>query len=123
MLSPRLECTHNMTAVFRLITHYKNVKIRHVDFYGYVSDTPAEAFVKSGTMDKGRWPVEQHSDLLRLLTLWKFGGVYMDIDVVSLRPVPMENFVIAEKPGPMLGSGVIGLQNKSIAAKAIEMFM
>lgn len=73
-------------------------------------------------MEKGQWPVEQHSDLLRILTLWKFGGVYMDLDVISLKPMPYIDFIGAEYPGDLLASSVIGIQNKNIAEKAIQMF-
>lgn len=74
-------------------------------------------------MERGDWPVEQHSDMLRILTLWKFGGIYMDLDVVSLKPMPFINFIGAEYPGEMLASCVIGMQKKDVAERAIEMFM
>lgn len=81
-----------------------------------------EDFVRTGVMEKGRWLVEQHSDMLRILTLWKFGGVYMDLDVVSLKPMHFTNFIGAEYPEVNLASCVIGMQNKDVAEKAIEMF-
>lgn len=74
-------------------------------------------------MEEGKWKVEQHSDMLRLLTLWKFGGIYMDLDVVSLRPLPLIDFIGAEYPEDLLASGVIGMQSRSIAKEAIHMFM
>lgn len=61
--------------------------------------------------------------MLRILTLWKFGGVYMDLDVISLKPVPLINFIGAEYPEDLLASSVIGMQNKNVAEKAIRMFM
>lgn len=74
-------------------------------------------------MNKGRWPVEQHSDMLRILTLWKFGGIYMDLDMISLKPMPLTNFFGAEYPeGTFLASSVLGIQDKNIAERAIEMF-
>lgn len=73
-------------------------------------------------MEQGKWPMEQRSDMLRLLTLWKFGGIYMDLDVVSLKPMPSINFIGAEYPGDVLASGVIGMQKKDVAERAIEMF-
>lgn len=32
------------------------------------------------------WPVELLSDMLRVLVLWRWGGVYSDTDVLSIRP-------------------------------------
>ncbi|XP_050524284.1 lactosylceramide 4-alpha-galactosyltransferase-like [Daktulosphaira vitifoliae] len=122
LLSPKLECINDITAVFRLVTQYKNIKIRYFDWISATLGTPVEEFVKSGKMESGLWPVEQLSDLLRLLLLRMFGGVYMDTDVVSLRPVPIMNFVSAEYPGVMLASGVIGIQDRSIAEKGLIMY-
>jgi len=73
-------------------------------------------------MEKGKWLLEQHSDMLRILTLWKFGGIYMDLDVVSIKPIPLINCIGAEYPGEMLASCVIGIQNKSVAERALELF-
>lgn len=73
-------------------------------------------------MEKGLWPVEQFSDLYRIVTLWKFGGIYMDLDVISLRQMPLIDFIGAEHPGNILASSVIGIQNKDIAKNAMYMF-
>lgn len=123
-LSPELKCGDDVAAAFSLVTHYRNVRLRHVDLAAYTRDTPVEDFVGSGVMDDGLWPVEQLSDLMRILTLWKFGGVYVDLDVVSLRPMPRTaNFISAEYPGNMLlASSAIGVQNKDVAEQAILMF-
>ncbi|CAI9541289.1 unnamed protein product, partial [Staurois parvus] len=36
------------------------------------------------------------SDACRLALLWKHGGIYMDTDFISLRPIPHHNFLAAE---------------------------
>lgn len=36
------------------------------------------------------------SDACRLAVIWKYGGVYMDTDVISIRPIPDENFLAAQ---------------------------
>lgn len=118
-----LQCNSDITTTFVLVTTYPNVRFRHIDLKAYTHDTPFDEFVRSGVMEKGRWPVEQYSDMLRILTLWKFGGIYMDLDVVSLKPMPLINFIGAEYPGDtLLASGVIGMQSKELAEKAINMF-
>lgn len=73
-------------------------------------------------MEKGYWPIEQRSDLLRWITLWKFGGIYMDLDVVSLKQLPLIDFIGAQYPEELLASCIIGIQNKNIADEAIYMF-
>lgn len=118
-----LQCNSDITTTFVLVTTYANVRLRRIDLKEYTHDTPIDEFVRSGVMDKGRWLVEQYSDMLRILTLWKFGGIYMDLDVVSLKPMPLINFIGAEYPGDtLLASSVIGMQSKELAEKAINMF-
>ncbi|KAI5142258.1 Centrosomal Protein Of 70 Kda [Manis pentadactyla] len=36
------------------------------------------------------------SDACRLAIIWKYGGIYMDTDVISIRPIPEENFLAAQ---------------------------
>lgn len=74
-------------------------------------------------MEKRKWPVQQHIDMLRVLTLWKFGGIHMDLDVVSLKPLPLINFIGAKYPGDSLCNCVIGMQIIYIEERAIHMFM
>lgn len=64
---------------------YPNVKLRHVTMETYFQDTPLEAWYKSGMLRTSHWPRSHASDILRYLTLWKFGGIYLDLDVVVTR--------------------------------------
>ena len=54
-----------------------------------VKDTPAEAWlelIKSGNRDPGDIPLSQNlSNLVRLAMLYKYGGGYMDTDVIVLK--------------------------------------
>ncbi|XP_020671590.3 alpha-1,4-N-acetylglucosaminyltransferase [Pogona vitticeps] len=36
------------------------------------------------------------SDAIRLAMVWKYGGIYMDTDVISIRPIPVSNFLAAQ---------------------------
>ncbi|KAI4328691.1 hypothetical protein L6164_021026 [Bauhinia variegata] len=54
-----------------------------------VKRTPAQAWleeIKSGTKDPGSIPLSQNlSNLIRLAMLYKYGGVYMDTDLIVLK--------------------------------------
>ncbi|KAK7256881.1 hypothetical protein RIF29_30437 [Crotalaria pallida] len=54
-----------------------------------VKDTPAEAWLeemKSGNKDPGYIPLSQNlSNIIRLALLYKYGGVYMDTDIIVLK--------------------------------------
>ncbi|KAL6651090.1 hypothetical protein ACP70R_010015 [Stipagrostis hirtigluma subsp. patula] len=61
------------------------------DFAYLLNGTPAEAWlgaVKRGEVSPGSVPLGQNlSNLLRLALLYRYGGVYLDADVVVLRPL------------------------------------
>ncbi len=47
------------------------------------------------------------SDAMRLLFLFKFGGYYLDLDIVSLRPITSHRNFLVEEGMNKLGSSVI----------------
>jgi lactosylceramide 4-alpha-galactosyltransferase len=51
----------------------------------YFSKTPLEKWDFGAAMASSSWPTEHSSDILRLLTLWKYGGTYLDLDVIILK--------------------------------------
>ncbi|MBA0572306.1 hypothetical protein Golob_002657, partial [Gossypium lobatum] len=59
------------------------------DFPFLVKNTPAEAWLddmKSGKKDPGVIPLAQNlSNLMRLVVLYKYGGVYLDTDFIVMR--------------------------------------
>ncbi|CAH8361813.1 unnamed protein product [Eruca vesicaria subsp. sativa] len=75
LLNPFLDLGFNIVAVT-------------LDIPFLVKNTPAEAWLinlKSGDMDPGSIPLFMNlSDLTRLAVLYKYGGVYLDTDIISL---------------------------------------
>lgn len=76
---------NHISDVTNQLKTYKNVNLRHINFVKYANNTPLQDFVISNTIFTSHWPVSHSSDLLRFLTLWKFGGTYLDLDVVLMK--------------------------------------
>jgi len=76
---------NNDSDIINRFKMYKNVNLRHINFVKYSYNTPLQDFVTSNTISTSQWPVSHASDLLRFLTLWKFGGTYLDLDVVLMK--------------------------------------
>lgn len=68
--------------IIRQLLSYKNIKIRRLYMNNYVKHTPLEEWFDSGILRTSHWPKSHMSDILRYLTLWKYGGIYLDLDVV-----------------------------------------
>lgn len=64
---------------------YPNVRLWRLDMTRYFSKTPLEKWDFGAAMASSSWPTEHSSDILRLLTLWKYGGTYLDLDVIILK--------------------------------------
>lgn len=56
-----------------------------LNYYEFVINTPIEEFIMSGKLRKSKYFYEHTSDVYRLLLLWKYGGTYLDSDVIVMR--------------------------------------
>ncbi|KAG5876026.1 hypothetical protein JTB14_009815 [Gonioctena quinquepunctata] len=82
----------------KALLSYKNIKIMHLDYGKYIDGTPVEHLFESGSIENSDYAMSHASDVLRYLTLWKFGGIYLDLDVIvtkSLENLP-PNYAGAE---------------------------
>ncbi|XP_044759737.1 lactosylceramide 4-alpha-galactosyltransferase-like [Coccinella septempunctata] len=93
---------------------YENVKILHLDYEKYTKGTPLEDLYESGRIEASQYAMSHASDVLRYLTLWKYGGIYLDLDVVvikNLESLP-PNFSGCESM-ENVAAGVMGFESNS----------
>jgi lactosylceramide 4-alpha-galactosyltransferase len=64
------------------IFSYPNVRIWKLVISDYFKRTPLETWDFTGKVRSSDWPVSHASDVLRFITLWKYGGTYLDMDFV-----------------------------------------
>lgn len=64
---------------------YENVKVRRIFFDQYIKNTPVEGWFTTDLVEDGPWPPSNFADLLKLITVWKFGGTYLGFDVISIK--------------------------------------
>ena len=89
-------------------SRYANIKFRQISVRDLMFETPLMELWESGRIDKSRHFVSHLSDVIRVGLLLKFGGVYMDTDVITLKQLPpptaVQNFVVLEEPGSINGA-------------------
>lgn len=56
--------------------------MRNLNIFTYGIGTPAENWIKYDKLFYSKWLNSHTSDFLRYLTMYKYGGVYLDLDVV-----------------------------------------
>lgn len=65
-----------------------SVKVRRYDLEGLLKGSPAEKFIaKLSVARRGRYWTYNEGDLLRMLVVYKWGGVYMDTDIILVQPL------------------------------------
>ncbi|KAH8413325.1 hypothetical protein KR009_010022 [Drosophila setifemur] len=92
------------------ILSYRNVHLRRLNLWSYATGTPIEEWLKDGRLFRSSYLFSHISDFLRYLTLYRYGGLYLDMDVVVLRnmeEVP-PNYTGAES-NTHLAAGVMSL--------------
>ncbi|KAK8765077.1 hypothetical protein V5799_032317 [Amblyomma americanum] len=75
-----------------------NVVLSYIKPVEEFQGTPLEAWYRSGVLNKSSHPVEHLADALRLAVLYKRGGVYLDLDVVVIRPLDSLPSFVCQSP-------------------------
>ena len=86
----------NLNNVPNYIHTYKNITFVKVNFSQLVADTPSSKLWKSGAITSTGYYLVNISDVIRIVLLLKFGGVYFDSDVISIQKVPWDQGKSAE---------------------------
>lgn len=91
-----------------ILKSLSNVKVLPLNPVSVFRNTPLEEWYQSVNPEQETyWPHVQ-SDAFRYALLWQNGGIYMDTDVISFKPIPEENFLGFESAvsvnGAVLGS-------------------
>ncbi|XP_077147403.1 alpha-1,4-N-acetylglucosaminyltransferase-like [Ranitomeya variabilis] len=75
---------------------YKNIYIFPLRLEKLFAETPFLAWYEKIDTTREVYWTHVKSDACRFAMMWKYGGIYMDTDVISIRPIPEDNFLAAE---------------------------
>nr|XP_033772098.1 alpha-1,4-N-acetylglucosaminyltransferase-like isoform X2 [Geotrypetes seraphini]XP_033772110.1 alpha-1,4-N-acetylglucosaminyltransferase-like isoform X2 [Geotrypetes seraphini]XP_033772117.1 alpha-1,4-N-acetylglucosaminyltransferase-like isoform X2 [Geotrypetes seraphini]XP_033772127.1 alpha-1,4-N-acetylglucosaminyltransferase-like isoform X2 [Geotrypetes seraphini]XP_033772134.1 alpha-1,4-N-acetylglucosaminyltransferase-like isoform X2 [Geotrypetes seraphini]XP_033772144.1 alpha-1,4-N-ace len=92
-----------------LLSSMENVNILPLDLEEVVQDTPLYPWYQKVNPAKEQYWKHVSSDGFRLAVIWKYGGIYMDTDIVSLKPVQEINF-LAVQDYQIVNSAILGFQ-------------
>ena len=86
----------NLATVPEYISSYKNIIFAKVNFSKLVNNTSPSKLWKSGAITRSGFYLNNISNVLRILLLLKFGGVYLDSDVISIQQLPRDQGMIVK---------------------------
>ncbi|XP_075123004.1 alpha-1,4-N-acetylglucosaminyltransferase-like [Leptodactylus fuscus] len=78
------------------LVRFKNIYLFPLRFEKLFADTPFLPWYKKVDPKKEDYWTLVKSDACRLAIMWKYGGIYMDTDVISIQPIPQDHFLAAE---------------------------
>ena len=93
----------------KLVNKYSNIHLKYVNINTFLEGTQLHRLWKEYRVQTSDFVISHLSDLLRYALIFKFGGTYVDTDVIFLTPLPNEeslpNFIGKENEDlPHLGS-------------------
>jgi hypothetical protein len=106
--------------LFKSILDYKNVHLRFFHMEDIIRDTVVAEFVTHDVIHNSKWQVLHTSDTLRYALLYKYSGIYLDLDVIvrkSISEIALSNFACLEDMDSV-NNAIIKL-NGDDSAKAI----
>ncbi|KAM3930991.1 alpha-1,4-N-acetylglucosaminyltransferase-like [Leptodactylus fuscus] len=78
------------------LSSYKNIHLFPLRLEQLFADTPMLPWYKKVDPNKEYYWTHVKSDACRFAMMWKYGGIYMDTDIISLQPIPEDRFLAAE---------------------------
>lgn len=89
--------------------------MRNVHLWTYAAGTPMEMWLQKGDLFRSQFMNSHASDFLRYLSMYKFGGIYLDLDVVVQKSFEKvePNFSGAES-GEDIAAGVMSFHPEGI---------
>jgi lactosylceramide 4-alpha-galactosyltransferase len=99
LLTPHNYVELENSEAIRILRQYKNILFRYVNIKDFSKNTPLESWINSDKLSNSKYVVSHTSDVLRFLMLYKYSGLYLDMDVICTYPfgrINLTNFACAE---------------------------
>ena len=70
-----------------VLRQYDNIQVILINETEYFAQSPLESWYREGVWRKSPFQKEHLADYIRMLSLFKGGGLYMDLDFITLKPL------------------------------------
>lgn len=109
---------------FDIFLNYPNIHLRTLDLSRFSYRTPIFEWLETNQLFESEFMHEHLSDVLRAVTLLKYGGFYLDLDVVVQKSFDHlgENF-IGNDWSEVVAGGVMHLNNYGIGSYVIRKYL
>lgn len=114
--------TNAIPPIISALLSYPNLHFRNINLWTYSANTPLEDWFLSDELFTSQYLNSHISDFLRYVTLYKFGGTYLDLDVVVQKTFEniTANYAGAESDHAV-AAGVLNFQHEGIGHEIADM--
>lgn len=115
LFAGRLPKQCRRTVNFTTLETYANIHLYRIHVKKFTDDTPFQGFFTSSSLDNSLHPVYHSADVLKYLTLHKWGGVFLDTNMMVSKPfdnLPLN--WIARENAEELGTAAMALTKDNI---------
>jgi lactosylceramide 4-alpha-galactosyltransferase len=109
-------------ALFTVLQYHTNIYVLYVDMQKLVANTPLEAFYYSGKLQTSKYLAEHTSDVVRFLSVWKYGGKYFDLDFILAKSFEGYHYFIIHESSfilPNIASGMFAFEKNCTLGKIV----
>ncbi|XP_031627248.1 lactosylceramide 4-alpha-galactosyltransferase-like [Contarinia nasturtii] len=112
------------SSLIGILKSFRNVHFRNLNIYDFSKNTPAEQWVTRDQIFLSPYFKTQMSDYIRFLTLYKFGGIYFDMDFIMIKSVDElpPNFMPLEK-SDKINASVLGFASNGTGHNIMDMIL
>lgn len=74
------------STIYKVLKKKNNIHFYRVDIIEFVKGTPIETLLPSEIIHMNKnWCLESLAGMIKYLTLYKYGGMYLDLDVITVK--------------------------------------
>lgn len=111
-----------------ILRSFKNIHIKVINIKNFTLNSPVEGLIQRGLNSFSSYLKYHRSDILRYTLLWRYAGTYLDLDVISQKPLASlgYNFAVAQEknyPILLLGAGAINFDSDSLGREISGMIL
>lgn len=95
---------------FQSILSYRNIYIRYLNTLDLTKGTLLEKWMDKKLLQNSKYAVGHTSDILRIALLYKYSGIYLDLDTITIKPLNELNatsFACDGKEGSLINNGIL----------------
>ncbi|XP_007909138.1 alpha-1,4-N-acetylglucosaminyltransferase-like [Callorhinchus milii] len=94
-----------------MLSSIKNVVLVPLKLKALFQNTPLSFWYQQVNSSREQYWIHVLSDACRIALLWKYGGIYLDTDIISLKPLNFTNFICSQG-NSIANNAALGFQNQ-----------